>query len=77
MKKTYLGIPLSEFCEDKKQVHVAQLMGITPGALSMMLSSDREIYIIASGRNLKYCEIVRREGVLNWRKLYRKLSNKG
>lgn len=41
----HTGVPLKEFMSDKKQEHVADLLGVTQGSVSQMLRSEREIWV--------------------------------
>lgn len=40
-----LGEPLKEFAAGKKQPMIAELLGVTQGAVSQMLNSDRDIRV--------------------------------
>lgn len=40
-----LGQPLKEFAAGKKQPVIADLLGVTQGAVSQMLNSDRDIRV--------------------------------
>lgn len=40
------GIPLREFAKDRSQTEVAELLGVTQGAVSQMMLSDRDIRVI-------------------------------
>lgn len=40
------GIPLSEFAKGKSQVEVAEILGVTQGAISQMILSGRDIRVI-------------------------------
>ncbi len=39
------GVPLSEFAKGRKQPQIAQLLGVTQGAVSQMLHSGRDIRV--------------------------------
>ncbi len=41
------GVPLREFAEGKSQVQVAGLLGVTQGAISQMLLSDRDVRVVS------------------------------
>lgn len=47
-----IGIPLREFAKGKTQPQVAALIGVSQGAVSQMLSSDRDIRVrtLSNGR---------------------------
>lgn len=40
-----IGIPLREFAEGKTQPQIAELIGVSQGAVSQMLASSRDIRI--------------------------------
>lgn len=42
-----LGVPLKEFAKDKTQPVIANLLGVTQGAVSQMLNSERDIRVRA------------------------------
>ena len=46
------GVPLSEFAKGKSQVEVAELLGVTQGAISQMMLSGRDVRVLsgADGR---------------------------
>ncbi|TRO21977.1 hypothetical protein EQ826_00180 [Ectopseudomonas mendocina] len=39
------GVPLRDFAQGKKQPQIAELLGVTQGAVSQMLHSGRDIRI--------------------------------
>lgn len=41
----YLGAPLKDFAKGRTQPQIAELLGITQGAVSQMLNSSRDIRI--------------------------------
>lgn len=43
------GVPLRDFAQGKKQPQIAELLGITQGAVSQMLHSGRDIRIRGLG----------------------------
>ena len=50
---------LEVFCEKKSQSEAARIMGVTQGAVSQMISSEREIYFVIDGEQTTYYEIKR------------------
>lgn len=45
----YLGAPLKDFAKGRTQPQIAELLGITQGAVSQMLNSSRDIRIRECG----------------------------
>jgi len=41
------GIPLREFAKGKSQIEVAELLGVTQGAISQMMLSGRDIRVVS------------------------------
>jgi len=48
---------LKEYLKGRTQRLVSQELGITPGALSQILKTDRRIFVRKVGRSLQYLEI--------------------
>lgn len=42
----YLGVPLRDFAAGKTQPEIADLLGVTQGAVSQMINSDRDIRVL-------------------------------
>lgn len=40
-----IGMPLKEFAQGRKQPDIARLLGVTQGAVSQMLNSERDIRV--------------------------------
>lgn len=40
------GIPLREFAKGRSQIEVAELLGVTQGAVSQMMLSERDIRVV-------------------------------
>lgn len=40
------GIPLREFAKGKSQIEVAELLGVTQGAVSQMMLGERDIRVV-------------------------------
>lgn len=45
-----MGVPLSEFIKGKSQAEVAEIIGVTQGAVSQMLRSKRDIRVRRDAR---------------------------
>lgn len=41
------GVPLREFAKGKSQVEVAELLGVTQGAISQMMLSGRDVRVVS------------------------------
>ncbi len=52
-----LGMPLKEFAAGKKQPEIAELLGVTQGAVSQMLNSERDIRVRKSDDGYQAVEI--------------------
>lgn len=52
-----LGMPLKEFAAGKKQPVIAELLGVTQGAVSQMLNSERDIRVRKSDDGYQAVEI--------------------
>lgn len=44
-------ITLKDFCQEHSQIRAADVMDVTQGAVSQMLKSDREVYIVPRGKD--------------------------
>jgi len=44
-----IGVPLREFAKGKTQPQVAELIGVSQGAVSQMLASERDIRVRSLG----------------------------
>ena len=41
----HIGLPLKAFCQGKTQAQVASLLGVSQGAISQMINSDRDVRV--------------------------------
>ena len=54
-----MKLTLQEYCSRVKATNAADHIGITRGALSTMLKSGREIYVITKGGEFQECYEIR------------------
>jgi len=52
-------ITLKQFCEERSQTEAAEVMGVTQGAVSLMIKAKREIFFVIEASGPSFYEIKR------------------